>query len=469
MSQVGIDLMRLCETDGYENEAGYNYVITAQCHFTKYVEIGALKNKTGLEVGTWIYMNIFCRYGVTDIHISDRGKEFCNEVSKELYKKCGVRHRITTPYHLQANGMIECCNRTSELILKMISSENKQRDWVNYLPTVAFTIQSSMHHVTNYEPLMFLIGHKPKLPVECTQYEEDVLQSPDFIAEEVEMLSQHITEDTFQNMVKMRDSVFQTAEENIKKGQKRQKKNYDLRNARLFQIAIGDIVLKEKQKDISRKGGKLHDRYNYSTYTVINIRPNGNATLQSNKSKEILSTPCPVKHLKKYVTRNENSPTATPVNDPNAATIPSVTNSNQNNYESDATQITSATTSTDTENVPSKKKLVFEDDLTTSAMTAVINTSTPNKEHLQFVDNILDITVEGEDFGSDMEMTEILDSDDEFSMETWSETKVLNWPFNPLTESSHQTVGPLVQVTRFGDYPKYVLGWDVYTRKTSTF
>ena len=169
MSQVGINLMRLCETDGYENEAGYNYVITAQCYFTKYVEIGALKNKTGLEVGTWIYTNIFCRYGVTDIHISDRGKEFCNEVLKELYKKCGVRHHITTPYHLQANGMIEHCNRTtSEMILKMISSENKQRDWVNYLPTVAFTIQSSMHHVTNYEPLMLLIGHKLKLLVECT-------------------------------------------------------------------------------------------------------------------------------------------------------------------------------------------------------------------------------------------------------------------------------------------------------------
>ena len=167
----------------------------------------------------------------------------------------------------------------------------------------------------------------------------------------------------------------------------------------------------------------------------------------------------------------------------NAAMISSVTNSNQNNYESDATQTTSVTTSMDTENVPSKKKprfgddlttsattntdtenvhskkkLAFEDDLTTSVTTAVINTLTPNKEHLQFVDDILDITVEGEDLGSDMETTEILDSDDEFSMEAWSETKALNWPFNPLTESSCQTVGPLVQVTRFGDYPKYVLG-----------
>ena len=98
MSQVGIDLMKLYESEGFEDQSGYNYVITAQCYFTKYVKIGALWSKTGLEVGTWIYTNIFCRYGVTDIHISDRGKEFCNEVSKELYKKCGVRHCIMTPY-----------------------------------------------------------------------------------------------------------------------------------------------------------------------------------------------------------------------------------------------------------------------------------------------------------------------------------------------------------------------------------
>ena len=43
MSQVGIDLMKLCETDRFEDEAGFQYVITAQCYFTKYIEIGALR------------------------------------------------------------------------------------------------------------------------------------------------------------------------------------------------------------------------------------------------------------------------------------------------------------------------------------------------------------------------------------------------------------------------------------------
>ena len=120
-SQVGIDLMCLTDTTDFkEDKRGYKYIITAQCYFSKYMEIGALKTKTGIEVLTWIYENIFCRNGVTDIHISDRGKEFVNNMARELYNKCGVKHCIMTLYHPQANGMIEHLNRTGEMILKIM-------------------------------------------------------------------------------------------------------------------------------------------------------------------------------------------------------------------------------------------------------------------------------------------------------------------------------------------------------------
>ena len=41
----------------------------------------------------------------------------------------------------------------------------------------------------------------------------------------------------------------------------------------------------------------------------IKIMQNGNAVLCSNKSNDILITPCPLKHLKKYVKREYESPT----------------------------------------------------------------------------------------------------------------------------------------------------------------
>ena len=48
-SQVGIDLMCLTDAEDFEEDKkGYKYIITAQCCFSKYMEIGALKMKTGV-------------------------------------------------------------------------------------------------------------------------------------------------------------------------------------------------------------------------------------------------------------------------------------------------------------------------------------------------------------------------------------------------------------------------------------
>ena len=47
------------------------------------------------------------RYGVANIHISDNGTEFVNLVAQDLYNHSGVQHHVTSPYHLQANGLVE--------------------------------------------------------------------------------------------------------------------------------------------------------------------------------------------------------------------------------------------------------------------------------------------------------------------------------------------------------------------------
>ena len=42
----------------------------------------------------------------------------------------------------------------------------------------------------------------------------------------------------------------------------------------------------------------MNTRFFDSTYTIMD---NGNCVLMSNKTNEILSTPCPMKHIKKYI------------------------------------------------------------------------------------------------------------------------------------------------------------------------
>ena len=67
--------------------------------------MGALNSKSALSVATWIFNNIFCHYSVTDIHITNNGMEFVNQISKELYSRCKVAHHFTSPFHPAANGL----------------------------------------------------------------------------------------------------------------------------------------------------------------------------------------------------------------------------------------------------------------------------------------------------------------------------------------------------------------------------
>ena len=188
---------------------------------------------------------------------------------------------------------------------------------------------------------------------------------------------------------------------------------------------------------------------------------NGNALLCSNKSNEVLATPCPLKHLKKYVKRAVEMPTT--------STSTSATKMTTDGMPKSMT--TRMTAGTDTsmearkEHVPSKKKLCFEFDMTsntTSSLTSSSDASATSStkeinnrsDELEFVDDILDVT--GESVIQDE--LESLDSDDEFTVEVWSVRKAQNWPFQPLSDTSRQEVGPLVQITSFGQYPKYAVG-----------
>ena len=50
--------MSLIESEGFDEYAGYKYMISAQYYFSKFIELGALKMKKAEEVSKWIYDNI---------------------------------------------------------------------------------------------------------------------------------------------------------------------------------------------------------------------------------------------------------------------------------------------------------------------------------------------------------------------------------------------------------------------------
>ena len=73
-------------------------------YVSKWVEAIPTKINDHQEVLRFLTRCIFARYGCLRAIISDGGSHFNNAHFQAFLKKYGVHHRITTPYHPQANG-----------------------------------------------------------------------------------------------------------------------------------------------------------------------------------------------------------------------------------------------------------------------------------------------------------------------------------------------------------------------------
>ena len=109
----GIDLM-----GPFPPSDGKEYILVAVDYVSKWVEAIPSRKNTHQEVLRFVTRNIFSRYGCLRAIISEGGSHFNNAHFRTLLNKYGVHHRVTTPYHPQANGQVEVSNREVKNILK---------------------------------------------------------------------------------------------------------------------------------------------------------------------------------------------------------------------------------------------------------------------------------------------------------------------------------------------------------------
>ncbi len=102
------------------------------------------------------------RYGAPHAHISDQGREFVNSVMKALECMTGIRHRITSAYHPQANGLVENMNRKT--IEGLLTTIENQDDWPKALPEVQAKHNATRHYSTKFTPFKLCFGVPMRLP-----------------------------------------------------------------------------------------------------------------------------------------------------------------------------------------------------------------------------------------------------------------------------------------------------------------
>ncbi|CAN6552168.1 unnamed protein product [Malus baccata var. baccata] len=97
-------------------------------YVSKWVEAKATCTNDSRVVADFIKTNIFSRFGMARVIISDGGSHFCNQTIAALFKKYNVKHKVSTPYHLQTNGHPEVSNLEIKQILEKTVGPTR-KDW----------------------------------------------------------------------------------------------------------------------------------------------------------------------------------------------------------------------------------------------------------------------------------------------------------------------------------------------------
>ena len=145
------------------SDKGKRYLLCMTDACTKYVELVALENKEASTVAEAIFNRWICRYGVPLDIVTDKGREFCAELTESLLKKLGTSHFKTAPYHPQTNSQAEVANKT---IAKYLNSfvDDTTLDWEQYVYPLMFSYNTSFHRSILNTPHMLNFGVAARQP-----------------------------------------------------------------------------------------------------------------------------------------------------------------------------------------------------------------------------------------------------------------------------------------------------------------
>ncbi|RDX81099.1 Gag-Pol polyprotein, partial [Mucuna pruriens] len=139
----------------------YSYILLV----IDYVEIIATKTNDAKVVVNFLKSNIFCRFGVLKVLISDQDSHFCNRVMSSLLHKYGVVHRIAIAYHPQTNGQVEVLNRETKKTLQKKTNPS-QKDWSRLVEDALWAHRTAYRTSLGMSPYRIVFGKPYHLLVE---------------------------------------------------------------------------------------------------------------------------------------------------------------------------------------------------------------------------------------------------------------------------------------------------------------
>src|SRR6266540_1326486 len=155
-------------------------------YFSRWSEARPLKAANAEAVATFIYEEIICRFGVPRILQSDRGTHFVNEVIRKLTKKFRVKHSLSSPYHLQSNGLVERFNKTLCKGIAKVAEE--LGSWDQYIQPILFVYKTKELRILKQSSYKLVYGKEPMLVIDYGPYGGSIIERLLKITEKIPQL-----------------------------------------------------------------------------------------------------------------------------------------------------------------------------------------------------------------------------------------------------------------------------------------
>lgn len=223
------------------SKRGNRQLLVVVDSFSKFVLMKAMRSASAETTTEFLRNEVFLKFGVPAILISDNGPQLRSRHFREFLEKYSVMHWRVANYHPQPNAT-EAANKTIlNAVRAYIENDAQQRDWDLNLAEIGCALNSAVHSSTNFPPYTVLLGYNM-----CTDGKHHL---PIDVAEPNER----------KTLEKIREQVAQ----NLRSAYETNKRRYDLRT-RDVQYNVGDLVWKihtSLSNASQYYSSKLADRY----------------------------------------------------------------------------------------------------------------------------------------------------------------------------------------------------------------
>ncbi|XP_078242488.1 uncharacterized protein LOC144587040 [Pogona vitticeps] len=209
---------------------GNRFILTIVDHATRYPEAIPLTNIETNTVADAL-VGYMSRMGFASEIITDLGASFTSKLMKRLWQICGIKHKETTAYHPESNGLTEKFNGTLMRMIRAYLAENPN-NWDQKLQSLLFAYRSVPQASTGFSPFELLFGRRVKGPLDL-----------------IKQNWEQITQDDPQDVVTYIDTLMNDLKKNLElaaetlQAQKVRKKAWDDQEGRERHFNPGEGVL----------------------------------------------------------------------------------------------------------------------------------------------------------------------------------------------------------------------------------